>query len=162
MADKAAGGGAGVEVPQAERVVPRGGEGELACITPHSPRQRGALVLRNRPQRTVGRDDDVRDKVVVAVQDLFRVAVGRVVPGELPDDDGLVCEGKACRDKSAAVPTSRGASAPNADGQTGGAIARRVQENVPATAMLSWALCWASTQRCLLTACRAREHSPPR
>lgn len=48
MADEAAGGEAGVEVPEAEGVVPRRRERELA----------------------VRRHDDVRDEVVVAVQDL--------------------------------------------------------------------------------------------
>jgi hypothetical protein len=57
-----------VQVPKTEGVVPRRGEGEL----------------------TVGRDDNVRDKVVVAVQDLLGETKRRVVPGELPDDDGLV------------------------------------------------------------------------
>ena len=69
VADEAAGRVASVEVPQAERVVPRGGERELA----------------------VGGDDDVRDEVVVAVEDALRVAVLILVTGELPDDDRLVC-----------------------------------------------------------------------
>jgi hypothetical protein len=69
VAHEAAGGEAGVEVPQAEGVVPGGGERELAV--------RG--------------DDDVRDKVVVALEDLLRVAVRVVVARELPDNDRLVC-----------------------------------------------------------------------
>lgn len=69
VADEAAGRVASVEIPQAERVVPRGGERELA----------------------VGGDDDVRDEVVVAVEDALRVAVLILVTGELPDDDRLVC-----------------------------------------------------------------------
>ena len=68
VADEAAGRVASVEVPQAECVVPRGGERELA----------------------VGGDDDVRDEVVVAVEDALRVAVLILVTGELPDDDRLV------------------------------------------------------------------------
>lgn len=59
VAHEAAGGCAGVEVPEAEGVVPRRGKGELA----------------------VGGDDDVGDKVVVAVEDAFRVAEGVVVAG---------------------------------------------------------------------------------
>lgn len=59
MAHEAAGGCASVEVPQAEGVVPGRGEGELA----------------------VGRDDDVRDKVVVAVEDSFRVAERIIIAG---------------------------------------------------------------------------------
>ena len=69
VADEAAGGSAGVEVPEAESVVPGRGERELA----------------------VGGDDDVRDEVVVAVEDALRVAVLILVTGELPDDDRLVC-----------------------------------------------------------------------
>ena len=69
VADEAAGGRAGVEVPEAESVVPGRRERELA----------------------VGGDDDVRDEVVVAVEDALRVAVLILVTGELPDDDRLVC-----------------------------------------------------------------------
>lgn len=70
MADELAGGKAGVQVPETEGLVPRGREGELA----------------------VRRDDDVRDEVVVAVEDLLGETERRLVAGELPDDDGLVWE----------------------------------------------------------------------
>ena len=53
MANKSASGDAGVKVPKAKCVVPRGREGELAV--------RG--------------DDDVRDKVVMATKDTFWVPV---------------------------------------------------------------------------------------
>ena len=69
VTDEAAGGRAGVEVPQAQRVVPGGGEGELAI--------RG--------------DDDVRDEVVVSVEDALGVTVLVLLASELPDDDRLVC-----------------------------------------------------------------------
>ena len=59
MVLEAAGGLAGGEVPQAERLVPRAGEGEVAV--------RG--------------EDDVRDKVPVPVQPLLRDAVLGLVPG---------------------------------------------------------------------------------
>ena len=68
VADEAAGGETGVEVPETESVVPRGGERELA----------------------VGGDDDVRDEVVVAVEDALGVAVRVLVAGQLPDNDRLV------------------------------------------------------------------------
>lgn len=68
VADKLAGGEAGVEVPETEGLVPRGREGELA----------------------VGGDDNVRDEVVVAVEDLLGETERRLVTGELPDNDGLV------------------------------------------------------------------------
>lgn len=68
MANEFASGDTGVEVPQPEGLVPRGRESELAV--------RG--------------DDDVRNEMVVAVQDLLGEAERRVVPRELPDDDGLV------------------------------------------------------------------------
>jgi hypothetical protein len=68
VADELAGGQTRVEVPEAESLVPGRGEGELAV--------RG--------------DDNVRDKVVVAVEDLLGETKVAVVTGELPDDDGLV------------------------------------------------------------------------
>ena len=68
VSDKLPGGETSVEVPQPQGLVPRGGKGEL----------------------TVRRDDNVRNKVVVAVEDLLGEAKGRIVPGELPDNDGLV------------------------------------------------------------------------
>lgn len=69
VANKAAGGVASVEVPQAQRVVPRGGEGELAV--------RG--------------NDNIRYEVVVPVKDALRVAIlDLVAAGELPNDDRLV------------------------------------------------------------------------
>ena len=71
MANETAGGGAGVQVPETQGLVPRGGEGELA----------------------VGRDDNVRNKVVVAVEDALGVAVVGVIARQLPDDDGAVTRG---------------------------------------------------------------------
>ena len=68
VADKATGGVASVEVPQAQRVVPRGGEGEL----------------------TIRGNDDVGYEVVVAVEDALGVTILILVAGELPDDDRLV------------------------------------------------------------------------
>ena len=68
VADKTASGNTSVEVPQAQRVVPRGGESEL----------------------TVGGDDDVRYEVVVPVKDALWVTVLVLVAGVLPDDDRLV------------------------------------------------------------------------
>ena len=58
-----------VQVPQTQSLIPRGRQGKLA----------------------VGRDGNVRDKVVVAVQDLLGETKVGVIPGELPDDEGLVC-----------------------------------------------------------------------
>lgn len=69
MADELAGGKAGVEVPETEGLVPRRREGELA----------------------VRRDHDVRDEVVVAVEDLLGEAERALLARKLPDDDGLVC-----------------------------------------------------------------------
>lgn len=74
MANEAAGGVAGREIPEAEGVVPGGGEGELAV--------RG--------------EDDVGDEVAVATKGALRIAVGALllcVGGELPHDDGLVTRG---------------------------------------------------------------------
>lgn len=89
MADELAGGEAGVEVPETEGLVPRRRESELA----------------------VRRDDNVRDEVVVAVEDLLGEAERRLVAGELPDDDGLVwemsagCSFTARKIRSASLPT---------------------------------------------------------
>lgn len=68
VADETAGGKTSVKVPESESVVPRGGQSEL----------------------TVGRDNDVGDEVVVSVKDLFRSSVFTLIPGQLPDNDGLV------------------------------------------------------------------------
>lgn len=73
VANKLAGGEAGVEVPETESLVPRRGESELA----------------------VRRDDNVGDEVVVAVEDLLGETERRLVTRELPDDDGLVCESQS-------------------------------------------------------------------
>ena len=69
VADESSGGGTGVQVPETEGLVPRGRKSEL----------------------TVGRDDNVRDEVVVAVEDSLGVTVVGVVTRKLPDNDGLVC-----------------------------------------------------------------------
>lgn len=69
MADESTRGLTGVKVPETESVVPRRGQGELA----------------------IGGDDDVRDEVVVSVQNAFWIAVCILVTGQLPDDDSLVC-----------------------------------------------------------------------
>lgn len=71
MADEAAGGGSGLEVPEAELTVPGAGEGELS----------------------VGGEDDVLDKVGVSGEAAAGDTVGTVLLGESPDDDGLVARG---------------------------------------------------------------------
>ena len=58
----------GVKVPETKCVIPRGRKGEL----------------------TIGRDDDIRNKVIVSVQDAFWIAVRVLVTSQLPDDDGFV------------------------------------------------------------------------
>jgi hypothetical protein len=74
VADEAAGGGALVQVPEAQGVVPRGGQSELA----------------------VRRDDDIGDEVAVAVKALLGNAVVALLVGQVPDDDGLVCKASNC------------------------------------------------------------------
>lgn len=59
VANEATGGESGVEVPEAEGLVPGGGQSELA----------------------VGGDDNVRDEAVVTVEDALGVAVGRLGKG---------------------------------------------------------------------------------
>ena len=68
VADETTGSVASVKIPQAQRVVPRRGERELA----------------------IGGNDDVGNEVVVAVKDTLRVTVLVLVASELPDNDRLV------------------------------------------------------------------------
>ena len=68
VANKTAGGGTGVQVPEPEGVVPG--------------RRKGELSIRG--------NDNVGNKVVVTGQDTFRVTVLVIVAGKLPHDDGLV------------------------------------------------------------------------
>lgn len=68
VSDELSGGQSGVQVPESEGLVPRGREGELAV--------RG--------------DRDVRDEVVVSVEDLLGETEGVLVSGKLPNDDSLV------------------------------------------------------------------------
>lgn len=71
VSDEAAGGGAGLEVPEAELAVPRAGQGELA----------------------VGGEDDVLDEVRVAGEAAAGHAVRAVLLCEGPEDDGLIAGG---------------------------------------------------------------------
>lgn len=68
VANESAGGLTSVQIPETQGVVPRGGKGELS----------------------IGRDDDVRDEVVVAMKNSFGVAIRVFITSKLPDDDGLV------------------------------------------------------------------------
>lgn len=68
VADESAGGLASVKVPEAESVIPRCREGELA----------------------IGRDNNIRDEVVVAMKDSLGISIALFVARQLPDDDGLV------------------------------------------------------------------------
>lgn len=68
VADETASGGASVKVPEAESVVPGRRQSELA----------------------IRRDDNVRDEVVMSVEDALGVSVGVLVASQLPDDNGLV------------------------------------------------------------------------
>lgn len=69
MVLESSGGFARREVPQAEGLVPRAGEGVVA----------------------IAREHDVRNEVRVAIETLFRDAVLSLVAGQLPDDQGFVC-----------------------------------------------------------------------
>ena len=68
VSDEAAGGETRVEVPEPEGVVPRGRKSELA----------------------IGRDDNIGNEVIVAVEDALGVAVSVFVTSQGPDDDSLV------------------------------------------------------------------------
>ena len=69
VSDKFPGRLAGVQVPEAEGVIPRSGESELAV--------RG--------------DDDVGNEVVVSMENAFRITKRVLISGQLPDDDSFVC-----------------------------------------------------------------------
>jgi hypothetical protein len=73
VSDESSGGLSGVQVPQSQSLVPRGGKSKLSV--------RG--------------DDNVGDEVVVTVQNLLGVTVFTVFTGELPDNDLLVCGASA-------------------------------------------------------------------
>jgi hypothetical protein len=68
VVNEAAGGGAGVEVPQAEGAVPGAGQSE----------------------GTIRGDHDVLDEVRVTGEGTAGVAVALLIAGEVPDDDGVV------------------------------------------------------------------------
>lgn len=68
VANESASGLASVQVPETQGVVPRGGKGELS----------------------IGRDDNVRDEVVVAMKNSFWVAIRVLIASKLPNNDGLV------------------------------------------------------------------------
>lgn len=70
VAHKSASGLASVQVPETQSVVPRRGEGELA----------------------IGRDDDVRDKVIMTMKNSLGVAIRILIASKLPDNDRLVYE----------------------------------------------------------------------
>ena len=68
MTNKLTGGETSVKVPKAECVIPGRGESELA----------------------IGRDDNIGNEVIVAVEDALGVAVSVFVTSQGPDDDSLV------------------------------------------------------------------------
>ena len=71
MSDESASGDSGGEVPETKLAVPASGKRELA----------------------VGGEDDVLDEVGVAGEASLGYAVGFVVLGEFPDDNGFVAGG---------------------------------------------------------------------
>ncbi len=68
VTNEAAGGGSGGELPEAESLIPGGGKSVS----------------------TVGGDNAVGDDVGVAVEGALWVSVGRLITGQVPDDEGLV------------------------------------------------------------------------
>ena len=68
MSNEAAGGQSGVEVPETEGVVPGRGKGKLA----------------------IRRDNNIRNEVVVAVENSLGVTIRIFVARQLPDNNGLV------------------------------------------------------------------------
>eukprot|EP00976_Prorocentrum_cordatum_P033770 687344-Prorocentrum_minimum.AAC.2 len=68
VADEAAGGGTGVQIPQAQGTVPGAGQGELA----------------------IGGDNHILDEMAVTAKSTTGVAVGLLVAGQRPHDHGLV------------------------------------------------------------------------
>lgn len=71
VADEATGGDTGAQLPQTESLVPGGGKSVGAVRADHT----------------------VADNVVVALEGALRVAVGGLVAGQVPDDEGTVTRG---------------------------------------------------------------------
>lgn len=68
MTNKSAGGSTGVKIPETKSVVPGGGEGKLS----------------------VGGYHDIRNEVVVSVENPFGVPIGVLVACQLPDNDSFI------------------------------------------------------------------------
>lgn len=68
VSSESGGGDTSFKIPKSEGLVPRSGDGEL----------------------TAAADDDVTDKVVVALQSFHWVSVSFTISVQLPDDQGLV------------------------------------------------------------------------
>lgn len=95
VADETAGGDTGGELPQAESLVPGGGE-RVGTVGGDdlSWRILGVISICHATQRP-GCTYTVRDDVVVAVKRTLGVAVvSTVLTGEVPDDQALVARGR--------------------------------------------------------------------
>lgn len=101
VADEAAGGGASGELPKAEGLVPRSGQGVGAirrdnlCSDPHHQPIAPGVVLQCFPKHDSGFHLEistyaVRNDVRVTLQRPLRIAVRSLVTGKVPDDQGLV------------------------------------------------------------------------
>jgi hypothetical protein len=55
------------------------------------PKTEGMVPGRRQSELTVRGDNDVRNKVVMAVENALWVPIGIFIASQLPDDDGLVC-----------------------------------------------------------------------
>ena len=89
MSDESAGGGTGGKLPEAESLVPGGGEGigtvrgnDLSSVSAF--KSSTSLYLYTRKTYTI------RDNVRVTVKGSFWVAVRALVAGQVPDDQTLV------------------------------------------------------------------------
>jgi hypothetical protein len=58
------------------------------------PQAEGMVPGRRQSKLTVGGDDDIGNKVVVSMKYAFGVAVRIFIASQLPDNDGLVCDGE--------------------------------------------------------------------
>ena len=99
VADESAGGGTAGELPETERLVPRGGESVGTVRGDHLYRPSALFPrfflawfsFRSRGSKTEdGESYTVRDDVRVTLEAALGVTVGLLVAGKVPDDQGLV------------------------------------------------------------------------
>lgn len=97
VANKSAGGGARGQLPEAESLVPRGGEGictirgdNLDSVSVQIPKKCRNFQSKIEAENTY----TVGDNVGVTVERALGVTVGSLIAGQVPDDEGLVARSR--------------------------------------------------------------------